>query len=202
VATLAFIGAFAKQLTKYNEKSGKTQYFSFFKNVTSFEPERMKKRQKVFWKNADDLRQWADGHGFDYNDFWTWGFQAFIELGFRHTFINTFKNMRLKLKILEYKKERDDNYIHRSDRPFFKAENFRKHWLQKQYYDYLIQYVLKRYPVRYLSVFQQLADNNEIDMDYVNRKLTANNDNTNETTDSKNKTEAKRKLKQQKLSKR
>ena len=164
-ATLAFMNEFAKALTEFNEATGKSRYFSFLKNIASFEPERLKVKRSRFWNTMSQLRQWADGHGFDYADFWSWGFAAFNELGFRATYVNAFLNMKLKLKIKEKKLEYDRHFVKRSESPYFRAENFVGSEIQTDYYDYLIYKISDR------NLLDKLADSGELHADYLSKCL-------------------------------
>ncbi len=170
-ATVAFLNEFAKAQTSFNEDTGKTRYFSFFKNMSSFEPEYMRKYKTDFWNTLTKLRQWADGHFMYYPDFWAWAFRAFNDLSFNKCYLNAFLNIRLKMKIIEYKDEYTKNFIRKSELDFYKASNFTGLLLQCDYYDYLIAEVTKRYPMEYKGIFSKYVKDGIIDSAYLKDKI-------------------------------
>lgn len=165
-ATLLFLKDWAQALTDFNEASGKTRYFAFLKNITSFDPAWLKRQKPQFWNTMEKLRQQADAGGFDYQDWWPWAFQALNDSGFQVTFLNAFLNIKIKLKVKERKAEYDRNYTKRSSSPFFRAENYTGNELQRDYYDYLIYKARNPNPAITKGALDMLVDAGELPVDY------------------------------------
>lgn len=170
-ATVAFLNEFAKCQTSFNEDTGKTRYFSFFKNMSGFEPTYMKKYKTDFWNSLVKLRQWADGHFMSYDDYWRWAFRAFNDLSFNKCYLNAFINTRLKMAVLDYKDENTTNFLKKSDLPYFKADNFTGNKIQCDYYDYLIRQIKARYPMEYDGMFAKYISEGTINQEYLKTSL-------------------------------
>ena len=143
VATLIFMQDWATAFTNYNEDLGRSRYWAFLKSFESFDSSYLQTNAR--FRILGKLRHFADAHGFRYDLFWQWAFDAHLNLGFHKTWENVFLNSRILTKTIEMKREHEENFITYARSDIFKPENYRNLELQNDYYWYLIYEVKNRY---------------------------------------------------------
>jgi hypothetical protein len=142
-ATLFFMRDWAVAFTNYNEDLGRTRYWAFLKGFESFDLSYLKATPR--FKVHEKLRSFADAHGFRYDLFWQWAFEAHLHMGFHRTFEQVFLFPKILTKIMEYKRIFDENFITYATTDIFKPQNYRNLELQNDYYWYLVYEIKNRY---------------------------------------------------------
>jgi hypothetical protein len=180
-ATLLFMDEWRKALTSYNEhnvpsyrgKDGKLHVMNGYTDVSkgykSLNIEYLKTKKKTSWNLFTKLRQWADKQGFGYDKYWPSAFKAHEVLGFKNRLLNVFLNERIKAKVVE----RIDDYrqikIKKAMSSAFKAENYEGTPLQDDYYEYLIDELKQRYPVRREEKLMKMVKEGEINKNFFKK---------------------------------
>jgi len=142
-ATLFFMRDWAVAFTNYNEDLGRSRYWAFLKGFESFDLSYLKATPR--FKVHEKLRSFADAHGFRYDLFWQWAFEAHLHMGFQRTFENVFLSLRILKRALEMKRKHEENFITYATTDIFKPQNYRNLELQNDYYWYLVYEIKNRY---------------------------------------------------------
>ena len=142
-ATLFFMRDWAVAFTNYNEDLGRSRYWAFLKGFESFDLTYLKATPR--FKVHEKLRSFADAHGFRYDLFWQWAFEAHLHMGFHRTFEQVFLFPKILTKIMEYKRTHDENFITYATTDIFKPQNYRNLELQNDYYWHLVYEIKARY---------------------------------------------------------
>lgn len=165
VATLVFMLEWAVRMKEYKDDMGYSRYLNFLRSFDNFKLSylRTNKRFKTFTK----LRQYADKHGIRYDHFWYWAFEAHNDLGFTKTFDEVFLNKKILKRVMDKNKEYEQAHIKFSESKLFEAENYKKFQVQKDYYEYILRQVKKRYPRdRRLQKINSLIRHGKLNQDY------------------------------------
>lgn len=166
VATMRFLFAYGKAMETYNDQLGHTRYRHILKAFADMRLESL--RDQAQFKQLASLRRWADKHGMPYELFWSYATEAHLKLGFDKTFITVFGNASIKAKVLDMWEHWKEVTVVRSSDPFFRAANFTGYAQQCEYYDYLIDSILRRYTdgeaARRLA---RLVNDGELDQNYL-----------------------------------
>jgi hypothetical protein len=181
-ATVEFIKELKKAALRYYKRIGALPQlmdedlephkgYVFITKLFRLDPGYLKKKNPIFWKICEELRQWADQHQIEYADFWSWAFRAHADLNFKKTFVNAFKNKRLQGKILEYQAEEYSFRTKMSDATFFRSENYIGDEHQKEYYDYLYDKIKLRHPVDYIKRLAKLLKEGKMSPDFIFEKF-------------------------------
>lgn len=144
VATLVFMLEWAVKMREYKDDMGHSRYWNFLRSFKSFDLDYLRTNRR--FKTLTKLRQYADKHRIRYDHFWHWAFEAHNELGFTKTFDEVFLNKKILKRVLDTNREYEQAHIKFSQSKLFEADNYDGLQIQKDYYDYIIHEVQKRYP--------------------------------------------------------
>ncbi|MGD0275749.1 MAG: hypothetical protein ABSB79_06805 [Syntrophales bacterium] len=143
-----------------SESLGESKYINIFKGATRLED----------WKwfpTMTKLRQLADTYFMKYEDFWEWGFQGALDLGFKSTFPNVFLSKSLKAYILDKGKNYNMRFLRYTDSPFLNPKSYVGHEIQKDYFSYLVAFSKNFLPEKRAAYLRTLIETGRLSKKYL-----------------------------------
>lgn len=163
-ATAVLIGAFSKTQTTYDET---TRYVNIAKGLNLLNPSAWSG-----WKWFEKIRVFADTHCLQYNLLLEHAFEARCRLGFPNNFVQVISHNKVLDAALESIFENSASIIRESNWKIFRAENYRGHKIQNEYYEYLLSEVLCRYgKTKSTDVLRSMISEGKMHRDFLLSKV-------------------------------
>jgi hypothetical protein len=153
-ATLMFILSYAKIVSEYNERCGRSRHMNLLKGFCLDNPQLWGRN----YATLRNLRCWCDKQGTRYDEYWQWAVEIHETLGFHNYFVTTYACSAVKERVIIKQAENRRVFIPVSQHPFFRSAGYKGCLLQDAYFTELTRTVRDRYGATAIAVTKRMVD--------------------------------------------
>lgn len=163
-ATALLIGAFKKTQAIYDDT---TLYVNIAKGLNF-----LNLRSWSGWKWFEKIRLFADANCLQYNFLLENAFEARCRIGFPNNYVQSISHEKVLNAALESILDNSVSIIRESKWKIFRAENYKGHKIQNDYYEYLLSEVLCRYgKTKSTGVLRSMIESGKMHREFLLSKV-------------------------------